>query len=215
LQGNILSSQTQGTFGTHAGGNPNDSYGRGGQVNGVAQRRYKWQLWTKDGTRYEFEEDLWWGWDACQNLEYQIEPYKWLLSKVVDPHQNVITYNYNRETWSGFLKTCPGSSRTGIAAVDRDAWPMSITWGANTTTGAPDRYKVVFDSTTRTYDTLFEGATNQYGNTSGPPPSYNGSPRETRVLNDVQVLSNSQGHGMSCASTIWSTSRPAPRSPPT
>jgi hypothetical protein len=72
----------QGTIMTHTG---ELAYGRGGtDWNGNWRSRYAFRVWTKDGTRYDFAEDLWWGWDACDAAaELYIEPYKYLLSEPV------------------------------------------------------------------------------------------------------------------------------------
>ncbi|MFL5804112.1 MAG: Calx-beta domain-containing protein, partial [Roseiflexaceae bacterium] len=183
----IASTLTAGTFGDHAGSNLNDGYGRGGMLSSVPQTRYKWQVWTKDGTLFEFEEDLWWGIEVCDTLTLEIETYKWLLSRVIDTHQNKVTYNYDRNSYVAVpVPDGVCQHRTMQGTVDRDAWPSNITWGANSSTGAPDRYKVVFISTVRTQDDQFESNNAQYGNA-------NGAARETRQLQSIQVLSNSAG----------------------
>jgi RHS repeat-associated protein/uncharacterized repeat protein (TIGR01451 family) len=157
---------------------------RGGSVNGVNQPRYTWQVWTTDGTRYDFAEDMWWGWDNCAAaLEVSFETYKWQLSKITDVNGNTITYAYGRDSQSGATLTCPGApTRYGQGTTDRDSWPTAITWGANTATGAIDRYKVEFVTSTRTNDTTWDGADNQYG-------GLNGQPRETKRLDGIRVLS--------------------------
>src|SRR5205823_9510360 len=95
---------------------------------------------------------------------------------------NTLSYHYDRQTWTGGQLNCD-PYRYGSGTADRDAWPTTISWGANLRTGAPDRYQVTFDSTSRATDTQFDGADNQYAGT-------NGQPRETRVLNAIRVQSN-------------------------
>jgi cytochrome c oxidase assembly factor CtaG len=47
---------------------------------GAAYPRYTWQVWTKDGTRYDFSDDAWWGWKSCPGYAY-MEAYKWQLTQ--------------------------------------------------------------------------------------------------------------------------------------
>ena len=51
---------------------------------------YGWRAWTKDGTRYEFDQALRWG--ENQNNTYWT--YKWLLIKIVDTHGNAVAFDY-------------------------------------------------------------------------------------------------------------------------
>ena len=154
--------------------------------------RSKWQIWTKDGTLYEFAEDLWWGWDKCgvdiagncngQGDDAYVETYKWLLTKVQDTHGNIVTYNYTNqrishsESLRGFV--------SGV--VDEDVWPTSITWGGDLTTGANPRYTVEFTSSARSNDMQFDLVSNANG-------QYNqhGVPHQTRRLDAVKIWSNS------------------------
>ena len=156
---------------------------RGGYSGGQPLPRSKWQVWTKDGTRYEFEEDAWWGWSNCgvldapSAIEYSgMEAYKWHLSKVVDTHGNVITYTYGRKT-KQIQSTC-GPSITGIA--DYDVWPLSITWAGARDTGTSPRYMVEFKSIDRTIDTDVDRPNNQMG------PEV----KETQQLEEIRVKSN-------------------------
>jgi hypothetical protein len=128
--------------------------GRGGVVGGNWQPRYRWTLWTADGVRYEFEEDLWWGWGDCSyGLDFR--PYKWLLSRVVDPHGNTMTYFYARQTLTGGEVRCD-HWRWMRGTVDQDAWLTAIEWGANPNQGLPARYRLEFFSVPRANDTAFE-----------------------------------------------------------
>jgi hypothetical protein len=61
-------------------GNGLSTSSRGGYVFGNPYPRYTWQVWTKDGTRYEFSEDLWWGWICNSAGGGNMETYKWLLN---------------------------------------------------------------------------------------------------------------------------------------
>ncbi|MFL5800699.1 MAG: polymorphic toxin-type HINT domain-containing protein [Roseiflexaceae bacterium] len=149
---------------------------RGGFHFGLAYPRYTWQLWTKSGIRYDFSEDMWWGWNYCGGTgDYAyMETARWLLSSVTDPHGNTITYIYGRDSQTK-SETCFHVQGT----VDRDAWPLYISW-------AGGRYQVNLISSARAADTQFDGADNQYG-------GINGQPRQTRQLNAIQVWSNPAG----------------------
>ncbi|WP_204753891.1 RHS repeat-associated core domain-containing protein [Herpetosiphon giganteus] len=155
---------------------------RGGFVNGQAQARYTWTIWSKDGTRYEFQDDLWWGWNDCSiSNKLRLETYKWMLTRTVDPHGNSINYSYGRDTFAGALRSCDPYNNAQ-AKVDREVWPTEITWGGNINTGAIDRYRVVFDVEARTNDLTFDDAPNQYEGT-------NGAVRQTKLLDQILVYS--------------------------
>ncbi|MDQ3705891.1 MAG: hypothetical protein M3437_11825 [Chloroflexota bacterium] len=165
-----------GRYNTDAG-----EYNRGGHKEYAS---YKWQVWTKDGTMYEFANEAWQGWrmedEACPEPDYTyLEPYKWHLTSVVDTHGNKITYNYERLSRHRDV-TCGNQRIWG--QVDYSVWPTSITWGTNIKTPAnePDRFKVEFVSDQRVIDTNPEDAPNHIG----------GGPRETRQLRAIKVLSN-------------------------
>jgi RHS repeat-associated protein len=168
---------------------------RGGfqTINSVttAKPRHTWQVWTKDGTRYDFAEDLWWGWDNCAaSNSVDMETYKWQLTQIVDVHGNAITYSYARDSHTGTPLSCDWT-HSGQGTVDRDSWPTAITWGGHFNAAgvrdAADRYKVEFVSSVRAADTQFEGAENQYGAANGTAGW--GHVRETRRLDLVRVLS--------------------------
>ncbi|HKP54738.1 MAG TPA: PA14 domain-containing protein [Chloroflexia bacterium] len=167
-----------------ATGNGNSTSQRGGYNDGEPLPRTKWVVWTKDGTRYEFAEDAWWGWSNCgsggespDEIEHSsMETYKWHLSKVEDTHGNIITYTYGRKSTS--IQSLCGEIITGIS--DYDVWPSSITWGGTRVTGANPRYKVEFTSVDRTIDTESERPSTQLG------PEV----KETQQLEEVLVKSN-------------------------
>ncbi len=151
-------------------------------------KRYKWRVRTTANVLYEFDEDLWQGQDNCAppgNGTVNFETYKWLLTRMVDAHGNTITYTYDRKE-----ATATASCNAGQGTVQADAWPSRVTWGGNVTTGAPDRYKVRFDSWNRCDNNQYCGdqdydhPSNQFGGDLGQP-------RPTRVLMAVQVYSNS------------------------
>lgn len=143
---------------------------RGGFQGANAYRRYKWQIWTKDGTLYEFAEDMWWGWEECPGYAY-LEPNKWALSSVTDTNGNTISYTYGRLSRS--VTTAPCFAVTGT--VDQDLWPDTITW-------AGGRYRVRFVSTARVNDTAFDGASNQF-------EAWGDAPHQMRRLDSIVVES--------------------------
>jgi RHS repeat-associated protein len=143
--------------------------GRGGYEGVNPYARHRWKVWDADGTRYEFDQDAWWGWDRCGSggdFAY-MEAYKWLLSKVVDTHGNEIVYSYGRNSIT-YPDTCFNVEGT----VDVDVYPSEITW-------ANDRYKVQFISSNRTVDTQYTIPEYQYGQ----------APHETQRLDAIKVLS--------------------------
>ena len=91
-----------------------------------------------------------------------IETYKWLLTTITDTHGNTINYSYTRRQTSG-----------AFGAVDVDIWPSTITW-------AGGKYRVTFVTTDRSADTQYEGAPNQYPNSTA-------APHETQQLNSIKV----------------------------
>jgi len=148
----------------------------------AAKPRYKWRVRTTANVLYEFDEDLWQGQNDCPTTgTVNFETYKWMLTRMVDAHGNVITYNYN-------LAEAPStaSCNGGTGTVQADAWPTQITWGGNSTTGAPARYKAQFDTTGRTagQDMGNDTPSNQFAGMAGQP-------QPTRILTAVRVFSNS------------------------
>ncbi len=154
---------------------------RGAQQNGQWLPRYTWRIWTKDGTRHDFTEDLWWGWDNCAaSNTVDFETYKWQLSQTTDVHSNTIKYQYGRNSFTGSQLHCAGTYGQGTA--DTESWPTAITWGGNAVTGAADRYKVEFVANNRSNDLALDGADQQYGFTAGQP-------RQTKRLDAIRVWS--------------------------
>jgi hypothetical protein len=153
--------------------------GRGGSKDGVPYPRYRWDVWDKDGTRYEFTEDAWWGWACGQPGGAYLETNRWRLSRIVDTQQNTITFSYGRDTVYR-EESCAGPLVVGY--LDRDIYLTGITYGANLTTGASDRFSIEFHHTARTNDTQFEDGAGYIGGN-------NTAPRETRVLNVIRVVS--------------------------
>jgi len=144
-------------------------------------KRYTWQVWTKDGTRYDFKDDAWWGWESCPGYAY-MEAYKWQLTQVTDTHGNTISYTYGRASITHLDEVACFHIR---GTVDWDIWPISISWGANPTNGITiDRYKVDFSTSSRGsgIDDAFEQHDNQY-----PDNIY--GPHETQRLDSIQVQS--------------------------
>ncbi|NJM07894.1 hypothetical protein HC891_19440, partial [Candidatus Gracilibacteria bacterium] len=153
---------------------------RGAKDSGAALKRLKWIIWDKSGTRYEFAEDLWWGWEQCTLGGYgsaYFEPYRWLLTKVKDPHDNVINYTYLRNAHYG--TGCGTSLPNGV--VDQEAWLETVTWGSATN---PDIYRVTFTTTGRSLDNPGDAANpnEQTGAIVGPL-------HQTRQLTSIKVWS--------------------------
>jgi len=162
---------------------PDGTGGRSETLGGAPLQRVKWALRLQDGTRYEFSEDLWWGFDACaipSQAGVTLEAYRWMLTKVIDTHGNQITYTYDRASTPATGANCVSAQAT----VDYDVWPTTITWGGNPTASpaTPDRYQATFVSYPRTYDLDYDGAASQYGGTLAQP-------HQTRRLDAVQVSS--------------------------
>ncbi|MDQ5823738.1 MAG: hypothetical protein M3441_05925 [Chloroflexota bacterium] len=144
---------------------------------------YKWLVWAKDGTRYEFTQEAWQGWrnpvGDCPSVEQTyMEAYKWHLTDVVDTHGNKISYTYERASEPVDV-TC-GARIWGN--VDYSVWPAGIYWGANANATNPVvwRYWLQFVSHVRTVDTLADRSDNHAGR----------EPQETRKLSGLRVWSN-------------------------
>jgi RHS repeat-associated protein len=155
---------------------------RGGTFNGNPVQRYGWHIWTKDGTRHEFEEDLWWGWQ-CEYGSPTLETYKWMLSRTVDVHDNVISYDYERDSKTDIgARDCNNGGPAINGVVDRDAWLTGIAWGHNLSASSSNTYYLEFKSSQRTLiDVVPE-------HPSGDDPQYGGPegrPRETRQLDQI------------------------------
>jgi RHS repeat-associated protein len=142
-------------------------------------QRFKWQVWTKDGTRFDFEEDMWQGYalDCGSSRSNFTEAYKWHMTRVEDSHGNRINYSYGRE--SQWRDECTADNRFRVTGtIDGSIWPTQITWGGNIN-GAPDRYKVEFQTSWRSIDTDGEATDGQL----------NPVPRESQRLDAIKVKS--------------------------
>jgi RHS repeat-associated protein len=158
---------------------------RGGATGGSLEfpyARYKWQVWTKSGILYDFEDDAWQGYSDCGSPSGVdanfMETYKWLLTRVEDTHGNRINYTYGRYSVQVDKCAADWSRRVG-GTIDGDVHPTIITWGGNVNTGAGDRYGVEFVSSARSIDTAADEAGGAI------PPA----PQETRRLDAIKVWS--------------------------
>lgn len=160
--------------------------GRGINWWGAWRTRYKWTLWTKDGTRYEFAEDMWRGFVSCPISVSGLEAYRWMLSNSVDVHGNVIRYAYTRTSYT-VGDVCPSYGHPQ-GTVDAEITLSEVTWGGDVTTGNNPRYRAVFTSHERVLN-------NQAIDTQVPPsPSQMGGPlaqpQQTRILRQISIESN-------------------------
>jgi len=159
---------------------------QGGQSNGTPYPFYKWQVWTKDGTFYEYAADAWWGWNDCvlnPPTAASMQEYKWNLSRVVDVYNNTTNYNYAYSAPDPVSVYCDATTVSGN--IDWNVAPASITWGGNLGAGTPDRYRVDFIASARQYDNsiAYDTPDNQLGI----------APHEYLQLNAVKVSSNRTG----------------------
>ncbi len=151
--------------------------------------RITWQLWTVDGTRYDYTDDLWWG---LANCTYHVRPdgsvdhvdgnsymeaYRWNLTTVTEPHGNTVSYTYGHTSNSDQHPDCGDAHGT----TDVDSWPSEITWGGNPGQSMANHYRVIFANLDRAYDTQADGDGTQYD------AQWGGHPRQTRVLQAVEV----------------------------
>jgi RHS repeat-associated protein len=163
------------------GGTP----GRGLSWWGQWKPRYLWKLWTKDGTRYEFSDDLWRAYVSCPDSVSSLEAYRWMLSRIVDVHGNVINYTYTRNSIALGDQCAEYGHPQGT--VDWEIYLNSVTWGGERNTGNNPLYRVNFTTQDRTInslpiDTQVEGSTSQMG---GVPAQ----PRNSRILRQLSVES--------------------------
>jgi RHS repeat-associated protein len=162
-----------------------------------------WQVWAKNGTRYDFNDYAQWAWanygvtcnPTCQRNGQgnytDVNVYKYLVSKIVDTHGNTITYTYGR--WDIIFDCPPGGSSCppghaiqlpGVTSVTLtpDIWPSIITWGGVNGDSATDRFKITFFSSTRAND-------NEYDEAHLPAYDEYAAPRNSRQLNNIEVSS--------------------------
>ncbi len=136
---------------------------------------YAWRAWSKDGTRYEFDNALRWGENSPTNSYWT---YKWLLSKIVDPHGNTIAFDYTID------------SIQNTQTIHPTYYLSAIRWGFDgATPGAGTaRYKVVFNTADRQtgatagVDANWEFSTSRVNGESG-------TPHEKYRLDDILVYS--------------------------
>lgn len=138
-----------------------------------------WTAWTKNGTRYEFNQALRWGTNTPSN---RFETYKWLLTKVVDPSGNAIVYQYYVDT---------------IQAAE----PIHPTWflqnvfwgydGATPGTGTP-RYALSFDMSPR-WSAPTENVDLNWEYTTSRVMGKAGTPHEAYRIDKIKVLSMPPG----------------------
>ncbi len=154
---------------------------RGGVYFGGPFSRYAWTLWAKDGTRYDFDEDAWWGFQQCGDGQSTawMDPYLFMLSKVTDTNGNAITYRYDRdrgrERRSG---ACTNPAFDIRGTIDTEMLLKEVVWGKD------DRHRVRFQTGERPYDT----------NVADSPNALFGVPlRQTRQLDLITVESKSGG----------------------
>ncbi|MCG8351328.1 MAG: sugar-binding protein, partial [Chloroflexales bacterium] len=99
-----------------------------------------WRVWSKDGTRYDFTQPLYWAWDDPDNPADLYEPYKWLLTEVADRHDNQIVYDY-------VIDQYPLAPNPGDSIVHPTYHLHSINWGPARSASDPTqrRYRVRFE----------------------------------------------------------------------
>ncbi|NJN16642.1 MAG: hypothetical protein HC822_10395 [Oscillochloris sp.] len=143
-----------------------------------------WRAWSPDGTKYNFTQPLRWGWTDPERYE----TYQWLLTSVVDPNGNKITFTYDTDPI-----VLPGGTINPTHRIEQIAWGYD---GATPGTGNP-RYRVTFASNdrwttspTQGVDTKWDFSANQvYTNAYTQPPVYPGAgmgaPHEVYRLDDV------------------------------
>ena len=153
----------------------------GATANG--QTRYKWVMWTKDGTRYEFGDDVWNGSNSGTT-------YKWWLTSITDNTGNTITYANAYEQKDSHCATTNDRFRP-------NARPQTITWANN-------GYRVVFNASPRVAangqgDYQHDGNYDmEWDEEAGPEcganaPQSSNRPHETRKLDSVDVQVNVGG----------------------
>jgi RHS repeat-associated protein len=149
-----------------------------GQASGT--KRHVWVVWTKDGTKYEFNNDVTWQLKDDQGGCVVYEAYKWMLSQVTDPHGNSITYNYT---------SLPEGNTGCTGNVQPSIWPTEITWGKNfNVSGSIDRFRVTFDSSPRSTNNRIDRNVDMEWDYPKHIDQYK-APHETQKLNKIVVWS--------------------------
>ena len=152
--------------------------------NNNGQPRHVWIVYTKDGTRYEFDTDTWWGF--CADANSHSEAYRWLLSRVIDVHGNQIRYEYLRDQ-PNFPNAAPNCGQMRGTST-REIWPTNIYYGANPTQGLADRHRIAFNSAVRANDLTSGAISNQYGGAAAQL-------QQTRQLNAIEISSLTPTNG--------------------
>ena len=149
-----------------------------------------WTVWAPDGTRYEFTAPLNWGWTPGA----MYETYKWLLTAVVDPSGNKISFAYVIEAWSPYGQAINPTYRVSTISWGYDG----VTPGTGTA-----RYQLDFAASSRWaghtsgVDLEWDYAANQIGTQPGVALDHGrGAPHEAYRLDSVTLSSLVPGVGM-------------------
>jgi len=135
---------------------------------------YGWRAWTKDGTRYEFDQALRWG--ENQNNTYWT--YKWLLTKIVDTHGNAIAFDYVVDPIQN------------VQTIHPTYYLQAIRWafdGATPGTGTA-RYRVAFTVSDRQTGTT-AGVDANWEYSTARVSGQSGTPHQKYRLDDITVQS--------------------------